>query len=485
MEQAQSCLQSGCSPPVKVLNLVFYLLLLYSLTGCHSGPPNSASDLAAIRSFSPHLLYLNRSPNSSFYVQVDAVQGTEPNDAVLAQLKEFLVTYCDKPEGITVVRGSVIPRQDALGLAPSVLVHRYCQPTNMTGTNEFKAFLEILYYDGRLCVNPEEVNKVPVSFDRTRTATGYTEPHNPVTFLRPFPGYVTVDRRYLSSWPAACEGLILIHETGHALGLTQNDAHGTNNHCRASECLMRSTIQVDLWSYLLGRGTVRQTNICEDCRADLLRGRELAPDANLRFVGGALVRSEEDYHVVSLPAGMKIFVGEPAQFSFAEFREEIRGSDNRTNLAASQNSYFAQVAGNGTNWYAVDYGMLRLARSLKDKDPYVRSAAEHLLPMLQNSLGQAYLAGNGPPKNPMLAVRWLRRAAQAGDPAAQRSLGQCLTQGTGTTINKLEAYKWLSLAAGQKNREAARERDLLGKQMTSADRDQALAQVKLFKKSFE
>src|SRR5262249_43511308 len=99
-----------------------------------------------IRRFgSLHLLYLHGAPHASLYVEVDAVEGTEPSDATLARLKEFLSTYCDKPAGITVARGTLIPREEAIGYSPQALASRYCQGPPVGDSNSPPAFIEILY----------------------------------------------------------------------------------------------------------------------------------------------------------------------------------------------------------------------------------------------------------------------------------------------------------------------------------------------------
>jgi hypothetical protein len=55
--------------------------------GCASTQGNKEIERTGIMSWSPHLLFLNRAPHDSLYVEVDAVAGTEPSDEVLEALK--------------------------------------------------------------------------------------------------------------------------------------------------------------------------------------------------------------------------------------------------------------------------------------------------------------------------------------------------------------------------------------------------------------
>src|SRR5262245_37343409 len=78
------------------------------LTGCSTGriaPPT----MERVGFWQPHLLYLESSPHSRLYVEVDSVEGCEPGDDTLNKLREFLAAYCRKPAGIEIVRGDVIP----------------------------------------------------------------------------------------------------------------------------------------------------------------------------------------------------------------------------------------------------------------------------------------------------------------------------------------------------------------------------------------
>src|SRR5947208_16931116 len=90
--------------PLLPLFFAALLLLCICLSSCSTAKaPRSQSnpDLIKITSFwHPELLYILSSPYSRLYVEVDAVEGCQPSDATLNKLREFLTTYCHKPDGI-------------------------------------------------------------------------------------------------------------------------------------------------------------------------------------------------------------------------------------------------------------------------------------------------------------------------------------------------------------------------------------------------
>jgi TPR repeat protein len=84
----------------------------------------------------------------------------------------------------------------------------------------------------------------------------------------------------------------------------------------------------------------------------------------------------------------------------------------------------------------------------------------------QNSLGNNYWEGTGVPKDDREAVWWWRLAADKGFSPAQHSLGKILAGGgQGVPVDRPQAYMWLMLAAAQGDEEAARQGDLLAKQL--------------------
>src|SRR5687767_7300308 len=109
------------------------------LAGC-STPTTVRSqanpDAAQIHnSWEPQLLYLLSSPHSWLHVEVDAVQGNEPDDAALEKLRAFLSTHCRKPDGVEIVRSDVIPGDTARGFSPEALARKYINGPDKTNAS--------------------------------------------------------------------------------------------------------------------------------------------------------------------------------------------------------------------------------------------------------------------------------------------------------------------------------------------------------------
>ncbi len=75
--------------------------------------------------------------------------------------------------------------------------------------------------------------------------------------------------------------------------------------------------------------------------------------------------------------------------------------------------------------------------------------------------------GEGVPKNEAQAAEWYRRAAEQGDSGAQTMLGFIYSQGGGVSKNLVQAYLWFNLAAASGVEEAAKQRDIVEREMTS------------------
>ncbi len=98
----------------------------------------------------PQLLYLEANPYAEVYVELDSVEGCQPSAAAVRKLGDFLATYCDKPGGVHLVPGAVIPRKAALGVAPQTLADKYMIGPPPTKAGPQPAFMCILFYDSLL-----------------------------------------------------------------------------------------------------------------------------------------------------------------------------------------------------------------------------------------------------------------------------------------------------------------------------------------------
>ena len=258
-----------------------------------------------------HLLYLLPSPHSRLYVEVDAVEGCEPKDIALQKLKEFLSAHCDKPDGIEVVRSDVIPKEAARGISPRALARKYINGPDKIPASP-PAFMYVLFYNYALCgdsvvakAGHPGASKAPA---RPPKVVRIVVPRNPYAEVLPYPTIYFNPRYFLGM----AKKQSLLHETGHLLGMVSRPTHAREGHCLDLACLMNAHLRPYRW--LLGRW---QKQLCRQCVAELAQSSTQPSPSNLRFVGAVLVRSEIDYHVLSLPDRLLLLVGD-----FTEERSE-------------------------------------------------------------------------------------------------------------------------------------------------------------------
>lgn len=341
-------------------------------------------------SWSPHLLFVNRAPHDSLYVEVDAVAGTGPSEEVLEALEKFLRQYCDKPGGIRVVRDDTIPRSVAVGYDNEALALQYLDGP-VQASNGSPAFLYVLYYDSALAVDPSTPLRAPHPHVRLRTESRYVAPENPHINLQPYPAAIYVDRRYLRLKPRIFETLAIRHEAAHVLGLTRNTAHGVEYHCIRKSCLMAAHLNMGFFKFIRGQNPFSQTNFCDACESDLAKGMAEAAK-NVRFVGPALLRSEKEYHVASLPAEIKLGAGDAAHFELAKFLEQGRGDGKRMKGQFKQRSR-ADFSGDHSH---AEGQIKAIAHAQGDALPPVRYAATNIVARAKEALNNA----SGGPKPP-------------------------------------------------------------------------------------
>jgi hypothetical protein len=280
-----------------------------------SGQSQTREDIiAATRFWQPHLLYLLKSPHPRLHVEVDAVAGSEPDEAKLDKLREFLAAYCQKPGGIDIVRDDVIPVREARGLPHMTLSRRYIDGPPPHSAGSPPAFLYLLYYDGALC---DQTPQPRPSDQRERNA-------NPQVDYLPYPAAIYINTRYGRLWDKQLGAELTLHEAGHLLGLSRRTAGASGHHCLDSHCLMHAQLAFHLNRWLLGRDPISQHRICKDCAAELAGNAKRTPARNLRFVGPVLVRSEAGYQVLSLVGHLKLVVGPPTDQACRDFAAEVR-----------------------------------------------------------------------------------------------------------------------------------------------------------------
>ena len=91
----------------------------------------------------------------------------------------------------------------------------------------------------------------------------------------------------------------------------------------------------------------------------------------------------------------------------------------------------------------------------------------------QYNLGMMYHKGRGIPQDAKEAVKWYRLAAEQGDSNAQTNLGLMYINGDGVIKDIVLAYMWWNIAGDQGRKNAKRNKDILVKEMTESQIEEA------------
>jgi len=87
----------------------------------------------------------------------------------------------------------------------------------------------------------------------------------------------------------------------------------------------------------------------------------------------------------------------------------------------------------------------------------------------QYNLALMYYKGQGVPQDYKQAVKWFTKAAEQGDADSQYNLALMYYNGQGVPQDNVYAHMWLNLAAADGKENASKYRDILAKEMTTAD----------------
>jgi uncharacterized protein len=120
---------------------------------------------------------------------------------------------------------------------------------------------------------------------------------------------------------------------------------------------------------------------------------------------------------------------------------------------------------------------------------WYRKASDQGHPLAEYDVGTMYDRGLGVTQNYVEAAKWFHRSAEQGYSRAMVNLGALYSLGEGVSQDYVEAYKWFSLAAvagdylDTKQNEpvkadAARRRDEISRQMTTAQLTEAQTRVR-------
>jgi len=239
----------------------------------------------------PELLYLLAQPYPSLYVEIDTVEGVQPDEDALAALKDFLRRHCHKPDGIRFLRDKPIPLTQAERTHPHGLALMHMSGPPGGGSAPQAAYLYVLIFDSKRMRLPKP--------HRVHVSTQY-------------PCAIYIDVAWEPLLHKRAGARMAQHEAGHILGLCKNTSHGDGAHCRNKGCPMGGvTFSTSRW--LFGLPPTAQ-QLCQDCLDDLTAARQSGPDGHLSFSGPALVRRENGYFVASLPLQIQVSFRPAASF---------------------------------------------------------------------------------------------------------------------------------------------------------------------------
>ena len=116
-----------------------------------------------------------------------------------------------------------------------------------------------------------------------------------------------------------------------------------------------------------------------------------------------------------------------------------------------------------------------VAQDYAEAAKWFRKAADQGFAVAQNNLANLFGDGKGVAQDHAVAVRWYRKAAVQGLASAQFELGIAYAKGQGVPQDDVQAHMWFNLAAVRGDRDAARNRDVVARRMTSEQVQQAEA----------
>jgi len=218
---------------------LFLVVVSTTFTGCGS-PSSESVKRASVRlelseAGQASQAFLRASPYSELVIEIAAVSGYEPTAEVLGELKSFLEKHLNKPNGIKIVTGAVIPATGSSGLSLEQIdqLEMKYRKKFSAGTT-LAAFIMIL--DNHYTSGNANSGTLAVAFRSTSIAV--------------FKEHVTVHSSGLPD--GLLEATVLAHEFGHLFGLVNagapvasgfhNESTVSPHHCNNSACLMYSDL---------------------------------------------------------------------------------------------------------------------------------------------------------------------------------------------------------------------------------------------------
>jgi len=307
-------------------------------------------------------LYLSPAGPRRIIVEVDSVAGCEPPQTALDELGDFLHRYTSKE--IHYIRKTPIARSDAAGIPPEVLATRNARGAPADGND---SYLYLLFFEG----------------GTAGTVAAYVPPYYRCAIFVKMSGRNAAAMKMWGLVEALSRDLK--HEAGHVLGLCRNLSHGDGVHC-GNDCLMQARAQmvVSLSKLITGSNYITKppTDLCADCREDLVRIKERQAPSGMEFNGPILVRHEQQYTVYMLPCHVHV------KFGGAEL-----GRNDLVKIALNQAKLILTNKATYTFSYSWDDAhpssqLSSVEAAQKDGNMVVRSAAKEVERVMRHALSR-------------------------------------------------------------------------------------------------
>ncbi len=227
------------------------------------------------------LMYLSPEPYREILIEIDAVEGFEPDDEAIDALVDFLKEHCRKP--VTVTKKKPIPRTATNYPSAHVLGTQNIQGPTSDDSRGTPAYIYMLFHHG-----------AGGSKAMAYALGGYCA--------------ITVDMSGLKPWERWSLGWTLKHEAGHLLGLCKNKDHGDGVHCRNKNCIMQPRQVARLSKLLSGKNPISH-DLCDECKSDLRQIKDSGADCRIEFRGPFMIRREKEYFVATLPSHRHLGLG--------------------------------------------------------------------------------------------------------------------------------------------------------------------------------
>jgi hypothetical protein len=235
---------------------VLAAVLLTGCSGGQHGTGSTAPDVAGAEAAT----YLRGDVATSLLVRVDYAAGMAPVASALAFLEAELALRVDKPLGVRVVLGGelVAPLQSVYTVADCLEIERRNRTVFSSGTQA------VIYVTCLPGMSERDLLGV-TTFGWSDSASSFTV----------FEETLRENVPLLLVAPDVLEGAVLLHESGHLLGLvghgtpalTRHEDPSWPAHCTNEGCLMAA--QSSSWGLVSTSLDLGRVGFCEACLADL------------------------------------------------------------------------------------------------------------------------------------------------------------------------------------------------------------------------